>query len=250
MTTTQSIDFDIHAQPDDLTCGPTCLHSIYRFYGDDIPLTQVIAEIDSLTGGGTLAVLLACHALRRGYRATIYTYNLQLYDPSWFKDGLLDPALDIRERLATQLAFKGGHVLEVATKAYFEFFERGGTVAYRELGTDLILQYLRQGLPILTGASATYLYNCPREYNEQYDDIRGMPAGHFVVVYGYDLAKNEVMIADPMHDNPRFGVRYYHVSIERLLGAILLGALSYDANLLIIEQRPEQPSALTGEPHA
>jgi len=35
--------------------------------------------------GGTLAVNLANHALRRGYRALIVTYNLTVFDPSWFR---------------------------------------------------------------------------------------------------------------------------------------------------------------------
>ena len=34
----------------------------------------------------TLAVLLGCHALRRGYEATIYTFNLQVFDPTWFEE--------------------------------------------------------------------------------------------------------------------------------------------------------------------
>ena len=78
------IALDILSQPDETTCGPTCLHAVYRYYRDDISLKQVISEAHLLEGGGTLEVLLACHALRRGYRATIYTYNLQVFDPTWF----------------------------------------------------------------------------------------------------------------------------------------------------------------------
>src|SRR6185369_13364802 len=69
---------EILPQPDDITCGPTCLHAVYRYFGDVIGLDQVIEEVPQLETGGTLAVLLGCHALRRGYDATIYTYNLQV----------------------------------------------------------------------------------------------------------------------------------------------------------------------------
>ena len=34
-----------------------------------------------LDQGGTLDVFLANHALQRGYKATILTYNLDLFDP-------------------------------------------------------------------------------------------------------------------------------------------------------------------------
>ncbi len=78
---------DILPQPDDTTCGPTCLHAAYRYYGDIISLTQVIREVRKLKGGGTLAVFLACHALKRGYQAKIYTYNLHVFDPTWFIEG-------------------------------------------------------------------------------------------------------------------------------------------------------------------
>lgn len=232
-----TIDIDILAQPDDQTCGPTCLHAVYRYYDDDIQLSDMIGQIDTLASGGTLAVILGCHALRRGYAATIYTCNLQLFDPSWFSDGFIDPRVDVADRLRSQLAAKGGIKLEVATRAYLEYLSRGGVMAYRELGAGIIREHLQQGLPILTGLSATYLYGCPREYNDEYDDVRGDPTGHFVVVCGYEQRTGNVSIADPMQDNPRYGDQYYHVSIERLIGAILLGALSYDANLLVIEPR-------------
>ena len=53
---------DILPQPDDNSCGPTCLHALYRYYGDELPLDQVLAEVPMLESGGTLDVLLANHA--------------------------------------------------------------------------------------------------------------------------------------------------------------------------------------------
>jgi len=90
---------DIQPQPDETTCGPTCLQAVYRYYDDDLPLEQVIEEHRQLREGGTLAVFLACHALRRGYKATIYTYNLEVFDPSWF----VPEPKDLRERLAGEV---------------------------------------------------------------------------------------------------------------------------------------------------
>ena len=75
------LSFNILPQPDEITCGPTCLQAIYGYYDDTLPLEKVISEVEMLEGGGTLGVWLACHAMRRGYRATIYTFKLQLFDP-------------------------------------------------------------------------------------------------------------------------------------------------------------------------
>lgn len=220
-------------QPDDFTCGPTCLHAVYGYYGREIALQRIIDEAPHLDEGGTLAVYLACDALRRGYRATIYTYNLQVFDPTWF----LNPHTDFRAKLQAQMQEKKVEKLHLATRGYLEFLERGGQVRFAELTRGLIRRYLKAGIPILTGLSATYLYGCAREFgpNSDYDDIRGVPTGHFVVLCGYDKRQREVLVADPHSPNPRSPNHKYVVGIDRVINSILIGILTYDANLLIIE---------------
>ena len=39
------LSLDILPQPDDTTCGPTCLHAVYRFWGDDLPIERIIREV-------------------------------------------------------------------------------------------------------------------------------------------------------------------------------------------------------------
>src|SRR5258705_12736488 len=98
-----TFDLEILSQPDDLTCGPTCLHAVYRYFKGPGSLDDVIAEVPRLAGGGTLAVNLANHALRRAYRALIVTYNLNVFDPSWFEAD----RHDLAERLSAQAASEG-----------------------------------------------------------------------------------------------------------------------------------------------
>jgi hypothetical protein len=228
---------DILPQPDDTTCGPTCLQAVYRFYGKDVPLEKVIAQVPHLEGGGTLAVYLACHALRRGMSAIIYTYNLQVFDPTWFR-----PGVDIRTKLAAQVREKKNPKLRQASEAYTEFLDLGGELRFQELDSALIRKYLKQQKPILTGLSATYLYRQAREYGPKndHDDIRGEPSGHFVVLCGYDREERTVLVADPYLPNPLAEGQYYEISIDRVRNAILLGVLTYDANLLIIEPEKER----------
>ncbi len=227
------LPFKILPQPDEITCGPTCLHAVYGYYGRDIPLETVIREVHMLEGGGTLAVLLACHALRLGFRATIYTYKLQLFDPTW-----LDPVVvpDLRERLQRQMDFKSDPKLLVASRAYLDFLDLGGELRFADLTPALIRGYLNRQVPIISGLSATYLYRSPREFGPKadYDDIRGEPSGHFVVLRGYDRTERAVLVADPLLPNPLAEGQKYAINIDRVIGAILLGVLTYDANLLII----------------
>jgi hypothetical protein len=229
------LNFDIQAQPDEVTCGPTCLHSLYQYYDDDISLKQVIQEVKQLKSGGTLAVMLGDHALKRGYSAHIYTYNLTVFDPSWFKYS----SKKLIDLLRKQKRFKKKkRKLQFATDAYITFLEAGGKVMSAELNEDLILKYLKKATPVLTGLSATYLYGTPREIPDtnKYDSIKGEPVGHFVVINGYDSKSDSVYLADPMNPNPQKS-QYYKVNFDRLLNSILLGIITYDANLLIIEPK-------------
>jgi hypothetical protein len=232
------IEFDIVAQPDDQTCGATCLHSIYRHHGDRIELEDVIRDVEHLEEGGTLGVFLGCHALRRGYRVSLYSYNLQVFDPTWH--GLSQAELS--ERLAKQMAVKAQRKLKVASKAYMEFIELGGQVRFTELSPKLLRRHLTGNVPMIAGLSSTYLYQSAREYGPrgEYDDIRGVPGGHFVVLCGYDTDSRAVRVADPYHTNPTGKGRFYDVGINRLICSILLGILTYDANVLVISRAKER----------
>ncbi len=241
------LDLEIRRQPDDATCGPTCLHAVYRYYGDLVPLEEVVATAPMLPGDGaargTLAVMLGIHALRRGYDASIYTFNLQMFDPTWFAGagrGRADPAM-LREKLRAQCRAKADRRprLGIATEAYLEFLSLGGSIWFRDLTSGLLSRFIRARRPVLTGLSSTYLYRCAREWgpNDDFDDVRGEPVGHFVVLHGYDPPRRLVTVADPLEDNPAFAARRYTVPMARLVGAIMLGVLTYDANLLIVEPR-------------
>lgn len=229
-----ALDLEIQRQPDDSTCGPTCLHAVYRYFGEAVALEDVIAEVPQVEGGGTLAVNLANHALLRGYRASILTYNLTVFDPSWF----VDETSDLAERLSAQARVKEDRKLLEATDAYLEFIRLGGKLAMQDLTPGLLRRWLEQDRPILTGLSATFLYRSPREIGTdtlQEDDLRGDPTGHFVVLCGWDAGERTVRVADPLEDDPQCPKHIYWLPVGRVINAALLGVLTYDANLLVLE---------------
>lgn len=226
------LQIPISRQPDETTCGPTCLHAVYEFYKDSIELKTIIKEVHHLEDGGTLGALLAVHALKRGYKATIYSYNLQVFDPTWFgKDSEF-----LIERLQKQIEFKNDRKLRAAANAYLDFLKLGGRVRFEDLQSSIIRKYLKKEQPIIAGLSATYLYKSAREFgpNLDYDDLRGEPTGHFVLLHGYDSKTREVYIADPIIKNPLEEELLYKMNIDRVMNAILLGIVTYDANLIII----------------
>ncbi|WP_206668732.1 hypothetical protein [Lacisediminimonas profundi] len=237
------LPMSMEAQPDGTTCGPTCLHAVYRYWNDADPLQDIITRTGRLEPGGTFAVYLACDALRRGYRATIYTYNLNVFDPSWFAR----TNVDLAQRLLLQSEAKASDQrLQWATQGYLQFLQLGGRLRHMDLSRGLIHNMLRRKHPILTGLSSTFLYRTPREYgpNDLPDDVRGTPAGHFVVIAGYDIDRGKVLVLDPYQQNPYGQSHEYWIGIDRVIGAILLGIVTHDANLLVIHPRHRPQQAL------
>jgi hypothetical protein len=117
--------------------------------------------------------------------------------------------------------------------------EQGGEVLFENLTGALIRRHLLRREPILTGLSATFLYRAARVMpdTDEDDDVRGEPLGHFVVLHGYSKREKTVLVADPYEANPMALGRSYPVPMNRLINAILLGVLTYDANLLIIRPK-------------
>lgn len=228
-----TIDVPMGAQPDDFTCGPTSLQAVYAYFGEPLALDAILAGIPFLEEGGTLAVYLGVDALRRGYRARLHSFNLQVFDPSWADYTM--PELDAA--LAARARAKSDPRLLESVEAYRTFIRAGGTLDLTDITPGLLRGYFDRGLPVLAGLSATYLYGGPRERIEGgrmvYDDVAGEPQGHFVVLCG--LEGRRVIVADPFEENPS-GDHHYPVEIDRLIHAILLGVLTYDGNLLILSR--------------
>jgi hypothetical protein len=237
----EEIPFDILAQPDDSSCGPTCLHALYQHFGEAVELQEILSSVPRVASGGTLGVLLGRHALAKGYESIVYTFNLQVFDPTWFE---LEPLA-----LLAKLQARRDHLqlpsAQSAAEAYLSFVEQGGQVRCEDLTAALIRRYLKKRQPILAGLSATYLYGTPRELGDpmRYDDVHGEPQGHFVVLCGYDAESREVIVADPLRPNPLSSGPRYHVSIDRLVCSIMLGVLTYDANLLIVRPKGHESRA-------
>jgi hypothetical protein len=223
----------ILAQPDDSTCGPTSLHAVYNYFQYTIALEDVIKDVNYLEEGGTLAVFLGLDAIAKGFKARIYTSNLTMFDPSWADL----PTDELIHKLDAQLKYKRSKKFILATAAYKQFLQKGGEIKQDMLTEELLRGYLSNNLPVLAGLSATYLYRTKREYADEmdrsiFDDLKGAPMGHFVVLTR--MEEDCMWVADPYKENPISQDNYYKIDIRRVINAIHLGILTYDANILII----------------
>ena len=221
-------------QPDDVTCGPTCLRKVYDFYGLRVEIEEIAAALERNEDGGTMAVFLGIAAMRRGFRARIYSYDLQIFDPTWVRLS--------QEALAEKVAARIPHLLDAkrmrAAGAYLRFLAMGGELAFEELTPALLKEILDRDHPVLAGLSATYLYRMSREREDEAtgrlveDDVRGDPTGHFVVIGGYEHWGRRLTVMDPSEHVPFSADGRYVVDAQRLINAILLGDATYDAVLL------------------
>ena len=218
-----------------MSCGPTCLRQVYRFYGEDRAHDDTLLGLERNGDGGTLAVYLGLAALRHGYRAALYPLGLRIFDPTW-RD-LSDAALadKLRQRAALSSAERRDEI-----GSWLKFLDLGGAVFLEELSPALLVRLLDRGHPVVCGLSATWLYRQPRERPEdnEEDDVGGESVGHFVVVCGYTGGGLHFHVRDPSEDVPFSPAGEYRVGAQRLCNAILLGDATRDAMLLEIWPRP------------
>lgn len=230
---TAPIPVQIESQPDDSSCGPTALQAVYAYLGTSLALADIRSSLTEFETGGTLAVSLGIHALQQGYSAELLSYNLRIFDPTWVS---LSSA-DLYKKLEKQARAKGGKKFQHASAQYMKFIELGGTMLFEDLSSALLDQYFNSDLPVLAGLSSTFLYGAMREREKGAnqlvdDDIRGEPTGHFVVLCGRD--GDTIYVADPFARNPLGEEHYYIVNANHLFYSILLGIVTYDANLLVV----------------
>lgn len=235
MTSARGVLLDVPhlTQPDDVSCGPVCLASVLSFFGDTRGLERISASVHRNPDGGTLGVYLGLAAIELGFRASLISTNLRVFDPTW--RGLASDALV--DKLEARAAAVSDARLARVVRAYVRFARLGGEVGLDELSEGLLEGFLRRGRPVLCGLSSTYLYQSAREdpWTNEPDDVAGEPAGHFVVIVGVAGEGDRFVISDPYPAG--LGRPRYEVTSRRLLNAILLGDATYDGVLLVVEPR-------------
>lgn len=224
----------VSKQPDDESCGITCLQAIYNHYGLATTLEELKSRIEHWRTGGTVSVNLARNALAMGFAAEIHTYNVKIFDPTW-------KGLDARE-LERKLKQRQRKIRSKRQKKvigfYLDFLRKGGKLSFDDLDEALFDRLFARPAPLICGLSATYLYQTSRETaDNREDDIVGQPVGHFVVVSAWDSARRIVTISDPLRKNPISETGIYRLPFTRFSNAVMLGILTYDENLLAITKR-------------
>jgi hypothetical protein len=228
------LNLHVSKQPDDESCGITCLQAIYDYYSHPTTLDKLKHEIEHWQTGGTVAVNLARHALGHGFKAEIHTYNIKIFDPTWNGLEPKELSLKLKKRQRKIRSKKQKKVINF----YLDYLKKGGVLKFDDLNEDLLTSLFKAHHPIICGLSATYLYQNMRETSDnEEDDIVGQPVGHFVVVTGWDPQTRTVTIQDPLRKNPISDTGTYKLPFTKFSNAVMLGSLTYDENLLVIAKK-------------
>lgn len=233
------LDIDMPDQPDDSSCGPTSLYSVYKFFGLDVTLETVIKELDGYDPAiGSYDAILGIDALKRGFDAIITPFNLNVFDWSWF--GLNMDALRIKlDRLASVGL---SETVRKLASLYVEFIDRGGRIVfqYNPEQAFFTANYYTGVVPLICGLSSTWIHQSKRENPDtgEYDEY-GRMMGHYVVLGGWEWGLNPVRttVYDPYGSRTLFRSNKYILEYDQLLTAMMLGTNTHEGNLLRISKR-------------
>ena len=134
------LGFVVEQQPDDVTCGPACLHGLYRHYGDDVPLAARHRGHPHARHGR--------HARRvprepRAASAATTRRSSPTTSTCSIPPGSRCRTTRSATRLASQAKVKPWRRLQAATRGYDEFLRSGGKLELRDLEPSLLRRYLR-----------------------------------------------------------------------------------------------------------
>ena len=150
------LDVRRFVQPDDLSCGPTCLAQVYRYYGHDKRAVRtVIDETARNPDGGTLAVYLGVSALRNGFGAA----STRTTCGSSIPPGGSSPAAIAQAGEAAPAPGRPARPkLQRSRAAYIEFLGPRRQGALPELTRELMVRILAAAVTPSSRVGATYLY--------------------------------------------------------------------------------------------
>lgn len=194
-------------------CGPNSLTMLLSYYDSSIKLEEVLKNTPQVKNLGTFDGWLGVTAIKLGYKVRINSLNIESIPRKWHSLKLSNILKKLKTKKTKDKA------LNHSIKGYSKFIELGGKLIFENINKEMLIKKLNKG-PILIGLSSSYLYKEEKT------------VGHFVVVNGYE--NNKFSIIDPWHSIPFSKNGRYKLEPNKLINAILLGALTYDCCILEI----------------
>ncbi|MBT3984899.1 hypothetical protein HOD38_03165 [archaeon] len=222
------------------SCGHSSLLQVLAYYGTKLELKEVVNEISSCEVDdlklGASECELGLFAMKRDFKSTVISLDVRRFDATWFdlSKEELKKKLELRSKFLHNLSpedFKEGQgtqYLDNVTKYYSEYFEKDGKVKFLPISKELIKKYIDKKIPVIALVSSQLYFKKARKYNGKFDDIKGKPTGHWIVVSGY--TDKNFIITDPADDLEKDG------NVEMEQNYLISSINTYGPVILIIEK--------------
>ncbi len=154
------------------------LATVLRHHGKATDLSRMMGETGAARLPEQLPAEVAIAGLRREMDARLYTWNLDLFDPLWFAEGLTDGIINELEWCEDEPV--AASILE----RYLAVLELGGTIDCTDPTPAMLLQHTGRGLMPIAWTHGDYLSMTHR----------GLHAD-VVLVHGFDDSSREVVLS-------------------------------------------------------
>ena len=165
------------------TCGLACLRMIFSNFSDYISEKELVKQV-KVHSFGIFSTDLAIIALKKGYKTTLYTFNLPLFSKYNIEFGTL-----VNLKLIRKISPKPS-----SKKAYDSiknYLKYGGVLYYDYPRLELLEKYLDQEWPCLISFNTA----STGKYYKKWDN------GHYNVVHGIDKHHVNILDPDPWEEN-------------------------------------------------
>jgi len=175
------------------TCGSSSLQQVLAYYGVKLGLDEILKDIKKYKYG-TFMPYLGLYAKRLGFMPKIVTYDVKVFDPTWF--GLLVGQI-IKKLETRSREMDVPHVYRSECKAFVRYLKAGGAIEFDFIKKGRIIKELERKRPVIVDVCSTILHRKERKnrVKDKYSDTSGEPMYHAVVVSGHE--KGKFIIVDP-----------------------------------------------------
>lgn len=222
-------------------CVQASASILLSHYGIHKTLSEIKQEVPvyiSKNGDpiGTSIGHIASYFIKLGFKTTIHTTDIQIFDRSWENKNTseLIELLKLRKKYVKHSTYDN-NTLDVIFDGYIYFLQKKGQVVFPEIDVNYIYEKLKKG-PIFAVVNynyfnnvAKYAYDAISKCNIE-DSIKGNPGTHAVVIHGY----NDCLfrIADP---DQEFG-GYKSVRGSHLIASHYLAQTDFDNIMITLER--------------
>ncbi len=177
---------------DSKTCGPYCLLNIYSHFGIKTSLKSILNDLNISEVEPTYVSQLARHALKSGIRTSLILSNTFVISHDWKDKSKTEVIESLKEWIVRNS--ESEWIRDALFTLYY--LQEGGELVIANITTQVIDTLLQQNNVLIVCIEESWLWGKRKLKGAvEYDAVKGMTAGHCIVVYGQK--GNKYLISDP-----------------------------------------------------